>query len=838
MSTTYGSFNGNGHFEITNPRTPEPWLHYLIRLEQPGTETFCSGVSYTGGGFDVRGTHENTFVDTQLHLNDADNKGRYVYIKDVKTGEYFTTTWQPVRREGQEFTTTLKFGALTFESEYKGIETEETMFVPKDFDGWIKNITIRNNSKKKKTFEIFPFLPVHMGDALDRLLAGDNDGFFGGASWDEDLTSIVFRRNHGTNVSDDKDAINGMLGNVAAFVSTLNTADTEYETNEERFFGNRFNDLSNPDGVVKGKLSSTNQDYLRRTCGVYKNEVTLKHGEEVTFAVAMVAGSTQDYYLNNKAELKAIIEKIKDENYRTEQLQSVTGWWENHMEQLTVNSPDPKMNRAFKWLQYQCQVVYILNRMKSRYHTGYEYGWGFRDILQDVVFNLPYGAETVRDALKHISTQMFSTGKTYHNFFIDQPGNRDIEASDDPIWFPSAVIKYVKESGNFEFLDEVTNYAEVRENEGDLSGTILEHCKVAIDRVWTDRSDRNLPFMKDCDWNDDLNELRKEGKPNTDVESIMVAQQLYKGLIDMADLFAASGKDTNLIEEYQKRAATILEAIEKYAIDEEGYYIRALSLDPAKSDLGSSKNKEAKIFLETQAFGINCDVADESRSKIVMGKVEEYLDSEFGAQICYPVFTDLAENNVLPSRSWNIEKEPPAMKENGSIFMHLNAWLVQSYAKMGEGQKAVDFYTKCMPENLASDQDRYKSEPYIYPEYVRGRGGEGFGQGGHTWLTGTAPTMHQSLIEWVFGLQPEYDGLAIRPCVAPSWTEFAIKRNFRGATYDIKFHNHDGAENGIKTIKVDGEFIDGIVLPVFDDGKTHAVEVTMGEESLSLDLDL
>ncbi len=112
---TYGSFNSNDEFEITNPRTPEPWLHYLIRLDQPGTETFTSGVSYTGGGFDVRGTHENTFIDTQLHLNDADDRGRYCYIVDTANREdYFTTTWQPVKREGQEFKTTLGFGYVKF----------------------------------------------------------------------------------------------------------------------------------------------------------------------------------------------------------------------------------------------------------------------------------------------------------------------------------------------------------------------------------------------------------------------------------------------------------------------------------------------------------------------------------------------------------------------------------------------------------------------------------------------------------------------------------------------------------------------------------------------------
>jgi len=831
----YGKFNERDEFEIFNPRTPEAWLHYLIRPEQPGTQTFCSGVSYTGGGFDVRGTHENTFVDTQLHLNDADNKGRYCYIVDSKTRDFFTTTWQPVRREGQEFKTTLGFGYIKFDSKYKGIKTSETMFVPKEFDGWIQNIVIENITNETKELEIYPFVPIHMGDALVRLLAGDNDGFFGGANWDKDLNAIVFRRNHGTSVDDNKDEIAGMLGNVAAFYSTLNTADTEYETNEERFTGDRFHSLAEPRTITENtKLSCLNQAYLRRTCGVFRNKITLKAGEKIEFAVALVAGSTQNYYLGNKTYLKEMIAKINDADTRQKMLESVKGWWSNMMSQFTINTPSAQINRAFKWLQYQCRVVYILNRMKSRFHTGYEYGWGFRDILQDVNFNLPYFPSAVKPSLKHISTQMFSNGVAYHNFFIDQPGNKNCQASDDPIWLPMAIIKYIKETGDFAFLDDKTAYAEVHEKEGEIYGTILEHIQKAIDRIWTDRSNRDLPYMKDCDWNDDLNESRahfhdmSNDEWSKDVESVMVAQQLYKVLIDAVDLFKAANKGTELIEEYQSRAKKIYDALEKYAIDKEGYYMRALSLVPHKKDLGSSENAEAKIFLETQTFGINCGTAGENRAKIAIQKVQEHLDSEFGAQLCYPVFNGLALREELPMRSWNIEKEPPAMKENGSIFMHLNGWLVQSYAILNRGTDAINHYVKCLPENLASDQDRYKSEPYIYPEYVRGRGGLGFGQGGHTWLTGTAPTMHQSLTEWVLGLRPDYDGLTIDPKISKDWKEFSAKRNFRGATYEILVKNPNGVESGVKSITVDGKEISGNTIKPHSDGKMHKVEVVMG----------
>jgi cellobiose phosphorylase len=825
---TYGRFNQKDQFEITNPHTPQPWLHYLIRPGQKGTETFCSGVTYTGGGFDARGTHENTFVDTQIHLNDRDDRGRYIYIKDCESGEYFSNTWQPIRRKGQKFTSTLGFGSITFESEYKDIRVKTVMFVPKDFDGWVQTVTVENTGSQDKDIEIYPFIPIHMGDALDRLMAGDNDGLFGGAKWDSELNTLVFRRNHGISVNDEPSKINGMLGNIAAFVSTLNDENTEYETNEERFFGDRFRDHSNPASVENSHLSSTDQPYLRRTCGVYKNKITVKAGKSREFAVALIAASTQDYYLHNKSQLRNYMEKVQDSAYRRTMLSEVEKWWDSHFSKLTVSTGDAKLNRAFKWLQYQCQVVYVLNRMKSRFHTGYEYGWGFRDILQDVLFNLPYGTETVKDALKHISTQMFSDGVCYHNFFLNQPGNKDIEAADDPIWLPNAVISYIKESGDFAFLDEVTDYAEVHEGTPGVSGTILEHCEKAVERLWNDRSPRGLSYMKDCDWNDDLNELRKGGTPNTDVESVMVTQQLYKVLVDMAELLRVSKKSEELSTEYTQRAEILTEALEKFAIDDEGYYKRALSLIPEKSDLGSSKNRDAKIFLETQTFGINCEVADTKRTEAVLAKVEEHLDTEFGAELCSPAFEDLAQRDVLPDRSWNIEKEPPGLKENGSVFMHLNAWLVQSYARAGKGKKAVAQYLKCMPENLSADQDRYGAEPYIYPEYVCGRPAESFGRGGHTWLTGTAPTMHQSLIDYIFGIRADYDGLIIDPCIDPEWREFTITRNFRGATFAITVKNPDGVERGVASVTLDKKALTGTKLPALSDNSIHEVEVVMG----------
>ncbi len=259
----------------------------------------------------------------------------------------------------------------------------------------------------------------------------------------------------------------------------------------------------------------------------------------------------------------------------------------------------------------------------------------------------------------------------------------------------------------------------------------------------------------------------------------MVAQQLHRLLLDMAGLLRASGRDPDLAPEYEQRAAQLKEAINALALDQQGYYKRVLSLDPAVEELGSSASRVREDL--PRAADIR---HPERRGRPGPGgswscrRWSENLDTEFGAMLCFPPFTDLAQRNRLPRRSWGIEKEPPAVKENGSIFMHLNGWLVQAYALLGHGHKAVAHYLKCLPENLSADQERYRAEPYVYPEFVHGRAAEEFGRGGHTWLTGTAPTMHTALLEYIFGLKPDYAGLRIDPCVDPSWTDFSVTAPF------------------------------------------------------------
>jgi len=838
---TYGSFDEEGNFVIKNPRTPEPWLHYLIRPEQPGTSTFCSGVTNACGGFDVRGTHENTVTDTKVHLNDGDELVRCVYIKDAESGEIWSTSWQPIRAIHQHFTTTFRFGSARFDSSFDGVDVYSEFYVPLEFDGWVHSFKIVNSSGRSRKLQLYPFVPVHLGDALARLLAGDNDAFFGGSSWDSDLGGIVFRRHHGIAAGDDAQRINGMLGNVALFRCTLNQADTPYAASFEDFFGSRFNGPDRPAAVETGSLPSRPGIHLRRACGAFRNDVSLAPGETVEFACALICGKTSGYYLGGKKELLAARALVDDATERKRMLGAVREWWRKRQGSLTLKTPDEAVNRAFPWLQYQCEAVLVLNRMKSRFHTGYEYGWGFRDILQDILYLLPYRADEMRERLLFIAPQIFSTGHAYHNFFLDQKGNRAVEASDDPLWFVQAVVRYCRETADYGFLNTVCAYADEKEGLSPKQGTILEHCESCLERVLADRGDSRLPFMKDCDWNDDLNETRIDGAPSRRLESVMAAMQLHAACLDFAGILeeaqergnspdtAAKDRAPDLrAAKYRAAAAETADAIETRCLDREGWYKRALDVSGMKADPGSSDCAEGRIYLEPQIFAVTSGLATGEKARKLLKLAMKELDTDWGAMILWPHYNGLARRNELPDRSWNVEKEPPGIKENGAVFMHLNAWLVEAWCRAGCGDEAFALYRKTLPESLASDQDRYRCEPFVYPEYVRGRGAQDEGRGGHTWLTGTAPTMHAALTEWIFGVRPCKEGLLVDPCVPRDWKEFSMTRTFRSVRWEIGFENPNSVCKGVKTVFVDGFRIEGCVLPDLRDGQKHLARVVMG----------
>jgi cellobiose phosphorylase len=849
-----GQFSFNSDYEVVvnekhGDMTREPWLMLLARRNMKATDTLCWGVTNNGSSFARIGTQEGDILNGFVHEDPYKTRmlGTYAYFR-TEDGKYFSNAWYPCLNKDQELQTTYGFGYLKHKTAYNGFDLETTNFVPNGYDAMVQIIKITNNGPKDRKVTMFNVNPVNIGDARDIQFSGFNTLMMGGCLIDKELNANVWRFGFGRDFDSNEEKIQWMFGKVLVHTNSL--PNNQFATRYDEFVGHHSNTMGNPSALVEDwELPNRDAHEACSALSTLKNSFTIKAGETKELIVVGATPSTEDYYCGKKSISSFLKEVLVPENAR-KMFEEVKADWQKQLGKLSikVTGDDEILNPSYKWLQYQCEMVALLNRMKSRFHSGFEYGFGFRDILQDILALLPYDPKPAKELIKFTARQMFSDGFVYHNFFVSAPGNKSFVTCDDPLWLIYAVAEYIKESGDWAILDEVVPYCDEREELPPKEGTMLEHLKVAVDKVWK-QSANGLPYMLMADWNDDLS-------GNFTSVSTMCAQQLYKALNDMVELFEKKGIEPELAAEYKARAKTVKEEVEKRCIDKDGNYIRAVAPDDhvktfdsmdfgtigelgvsedfaylrdagSPTDLGCSKT-DGLTFFEPIAWAGFSGIADKARFDACKKVCEATLDDKYGVAICQGDRTLVSGKLPTDTQGW--KRNAPGKKENGGEFRHLESWYIASLCIFGYGKEAHDIYIKTLPAVASKDDPYlYAAERFVYPEYVSGPASNDHGKAGHTWLTGTAPTRLNVLIDWVFGIRRKYEGLLIDPCVAPEWKSFSAVRTFRGTTFNIRYSNPGGVQKGVKSVTVNGTAIDGNVIPLsYANGGKVDVEVVMG----------
>lgn len=849
-----GQFSFNSQNEVVikekyGDMTREPWLMLLARRNKKPVDTLCWGLTNNGTSFARIGTQEGDILNGFVHEDPYKTRllGTYAYFR-TEDGKYFSNSWYPTLHKTQSLETTFGFGYAKFKTKYNKFEVETTNFVPNEYDAMVQIIKIKNNDTKSRKVTMFNVNPVNIGDAREIQFSGFNTLMMGGAMIDKSLNAVVWRYAFGREFDSDEEKIKSMFGKVLVHTNSL--PNNQFATRYDEFVGHHTNTMGNPAAVVEDwDLPNRDAEENCSSLSSIKNSFVMKAGEVKEIVVTSVTSSTEDYYLGGKKSVKKFLDEVLNPENAKKMLDEVKKEWKAELSKLAikVDGTDEVLNPSYKWLQYQCAMVALLNRMKSRFHSGFEYGYGFRDILQDILALLPYDPKPAKDLIKFTAQQMFSDGFVYHNFYVSAAGNKDFVTCDDPLWLIYAVVEYIKESGDYGILDEVVPYCDEKEDLPAKEGTVLDHLKVAIAKVWG-QSDNGLPYMLMADWNDDLS-------GNFTSVSTMAAQQLYKALNDMIGLFEVKGIEKELAVDYAKKAKTVKDEVEKRCIDKDGNYIRAVASKDWKSvlnnmsfgntglekadieeeierggapvDLGSSKT-DGLVFFEPIAWAGFSGIADKARFDACKKVCERDLDDKYGIAICQGDKTMVQGKLPIDDQGW--KRNAPGKKENGGEFRHLESWYIASLCIFGYGKEAHEVYMKTLPA-VASEKDPYlyAAERFVFPEYVSGPASNDHGKAGHTWLTGTAPTRLNVLIDWIFGVRREYNGLLLDPCVSPTWKKFSAVRTFRGTTFNINFSNPKGVQKGVKSVKVSGKEIEGNVIPLsFAKGGKVNVEVVMG----------
>jgi len=799
IANQYGYYTEDyREFVITNPRTPRPWFNYMWNSQYAGL------ISHTGGGFSfLESPRDNRISRMRYNCLPWDRPGRYVMVKDTATGNYWSLSWAPTIdlnydfyecRHGQGYT--------KITTEINGIRGEITYFVPTDTNAEVWRVKLTELSGQARDLEVYSFLELLMGNALNDQINQPNDKHFTDIHFDQDLQALVATRRYwvlNKGVSVKQPNIDWKYQIYFSQSLPISGFDSSLDT----FIG-RWRSESNPVAVETGIMQNT-----EITAGdpvvALQSKISLAANGSIGFAVVLeiapkeipptplVKGGEENHppfsrgaggalnpetQIGVKAgELLGIIDR---------QFEQLKQKWDQHLSCVQVQTPDAAFNAMINvWNQYQAAVTFDMARNSGYYHGGLLFGTGMRDRFQDILGVVMVDPTRVRERLIKALNFQFKDGSTLHNYFVLTNTGERTNHSDTPLWIPFGIVEYLKETGDFSILEEVVPYHD------DSSGTVYEHLVRALDFAIANTGERGMPRIFTGDWNDTLDHVGSQGKGETTWGAFFLGYVLNKSL----PVCEHQG-DRAALDRFQKFYEHLRQVTNDICWDGE-WYLRAFRDNG--EPIGVSSATQGKIFLNAQSWAVISELAPQDRADKAMSSSREYLATPFGMQIVAPSFTEIDDTVGLISRC------VPGKKENGAVFNHASSWFVLASILNGDVEFGWEIYRRMMPINSsqATDEqcDRFETEPYVYPEYVTSPDHETQGQASHSWLTGTAVWMLRIGIDHILGFQPTFTGMIVDPKIPSEWSGFTAKRKFRGKTLSLTVVNH----SDVKQMTVNGK---------------------------------
>ncbi len=784
-SSKYGYFSPDGReYIIVRPDTPRPWINYLTNGK------FTSLCSATGGGFSF-------YIDPGLNritralpgdTTFNDRPGRYLYIRDNDSGEYWSVNWQPVMAKPEFWEARIGLGYNKISSINKKIQTDAIYFVPLDEDLEIWDLKIKNLSDRKRNLSVTSYVEWVLGNFSKDLSDRNFDSLFNEVYYKE---NVIYATKRSWDRPDKRDQPWGYW----AYMTGSEKFEC-FDCVKEDFVG-QYRFLSNPIAIEKG-FCQTGYGESEDAIGSLTKIFELDAGEERK--LHFVVGIEKE--TETIARKKAVVSK---RGFVEEKLKQLHEFWNDYVNKLVVKTPSPDMDLSVNtWNKYQAYIASQMGEMISFYIGAGS--WGFRDESQHIYGVLPMDHEFVRKKMIELLEHQLEEGNSVHAWNRLTGEGYITNHSDDPQWLVMMVLNYLKETGDLKILKKRVKYFDKN------SGTVLEHLLKALDHTLYHVSPNGVPLRRTADWNDALS-----GGHFQKGESIMVANQVAWNILEIVPVLTALGKKTKAAE-YRNIYDHLKRTVNELFWDGE-WFVRAT--DDEGRFIGTKKNQEGKIHINSQSWSVISHIASNERATVAMDSVWRHLMTKYGALTFTPSYTKA--NSYLGV----ISQFAPGTKENATVFSHPNAWVIIAETLLGRGDKAFEAWRRTSFLTRGQEPDVYKVEPYVYPEYTYGPESPHFGLGSYSWMTGSAAWFLRACTDYILGARPTLEGLVVDPCIPKGWYKFEIKRVFRGATYNIVVKNPKHIHKGIEKVMVDGKEITGNLLPDFKKGE-HQVEVTIG----------
>ena len=809
----FGFFDdANQEYVITTPKTPLPWINYL------GNKDFFSLISNTCGGYTFYKDAKLLRL-TRYRYNNVpyDNNGKYFYIKDGDT--IWNPGWQPTHTELDSYECRHGLGYSRFTGSKNGIKAQALYFVPMNDTCEVEQVKLTNETDETKNIQLFSYVEWCLWNADDDMKNFQRNLSTGEV---EIVDSTIFhkteyreRRNHYA-------------------LYSVNTKVDGYDTSRQDFIG-MYEGPDRPVAVVNGACTNSVASGWFPIASHQLN-VTLAPGETKSFIFVLGYIESPE---EEKWESKAVINKTRAwamlDRYKTdEQVEAafteLHDYWKALLAKYTIHSSNTEVDRMVNiWNQYQCMVTFNMSRSASYYESGIGRGMGFRDSCQDLLGFVHLIPDRARERIIDIASTQFQNGSAYHQYQpLTKKGNADIGSgfNDDPLWLIAGTSAYIKETGDMSILDESVPF----DNDESVAQPLMEHLKRSLDFIINNKGPHGLPLIGRADWNDCLNLNCFSAHPGESFQTFGPSEGPVAESVFIAGMFVKYGEEYAQLCELKGDAAEAARAREEVqkvydAVLKDGWdgewFVRAY--DAHGDKVGSKECEEGQIYIEPQGFCVLAGIGvKEGLADKALASVKERLDTKYGVMILQPAYTryhlELGE----------ISSYPPGYKENAGIFCHNNPWISIAETVCGHGDRAFEVYKKTCPAYIEDISEIHCTEPYVYSQMVAGRDAKFHGQGKNSWLTGTAAWTFVNVSQYILGIQATHKGLSVDPCTPKDFGDFTINRTYRDAVYHISVSNPDHVEKGVRSLTVDGQAVEGNVIPYVEGKKEYNVEVVMG----------
>ena len=798
-------FNGLGGFAqdgreyvtILGPgqSTPAPWLNVIANA------SFGFQVSESGSGYTWAGNSRENQLTPWSNDPVSDPVSEAIYVRDDESGDLWGPTALPIRLDESTYVARHAAGYSQFEHLHDGIRLDLVQFVPVDDALKVSVLTIENRSGRSRRLSVTAYaewvLGTSRGDSAPRIVT----------ALDPETKAILVRNPWNTE-----------FGGQVAFLD-LGGRQTSWTADRTEFLG-RNGAPDRPAGLGRGHRLRGSTGAGLDPCAALQTSLEIANGAKaqvlVLLGVADGATAAADLIRRGRAA-------DNESN-----LHAVARQWEDTQGTVQVRTPDRSMDIMLnRWLIYQTLACRLWART-AFYQAGGAYG--FRDQLQDVIALITPKRELAREHLLRAAARQFIEGDVQH--WWHPPSGRGVRTriSDDRLWLPYAVDRYVASTGDTTVLDEAVPYldgpalrpdqtdAYFQPDESRESASLFDHCVAAIDRSLA-LGTHGLPLIGSGDWNDGMNRVGNEGRG----ESVWLGWFLYSVLSAFAPIAESRGDQTHG-DRWRTHMKTLRRALERDGWDGD-WYRRAFFDDG--TPLGSAANAECRIDSIAQSWSVLSGAANPRHAERAMAAVEEYLVRRGDGLVL--LFTPpFDHSDVDPGY---IKGYLPGIRENGGQYTHGAIWSVLAYAELGDGDKAGDLFSILNPINHASTRagvQRYKVEPYVMAADVYTEPPH-LGRGGWTWYTGSAGWMYQAGLESILGFRLRGATLELEPCIPRAWPRYEISFRYHSAKYEIVVENPHGVSRGVASTELDGGLLPaGARIPLVDDSATHHVRVILG----------